>query len=90
MIIYDFHSTYHVSNSAINIMKKGRIGMFILSAIFLVFGIYSLQSNFFEDDLLAYMFICIGVLYMLMGLILYPFLIKRMERNLERHQYKQE
>jgi|GEM_PF-2054589 len=90
IIIYDSYNTYDVSNNAINVIKKARIIMIVASVAFLAFGIYSLQADLFEDDYYAYILIFVGVIYILSGLVIYPFLIKKMERNMERQQYKQE
>jgi len=71
------------------LFKKLRIVMFTLSAIFLVFGIYSLQSKLFEDDIMAYSFVIIGVVYFILALLLVPYLIKAARRNMDQRNHEQ-
>jgi len=73
----------------VELFKKLRIVMFTLSVIFLVFAIYSLQSKLFEDDIMAYSFAIIGVVYFILALLLVPYLIKAARRNMDQRNYEQ-
>ena len=58
----------------------------ILGAAVLLFGVYALQSDLFEDgEMLAYVIVIMGGCFVAEGLFYFPFLIKKRKEDQERY-----
>ena len=86
MIIYGSCNVSMMLCEEINALRKGKIGMLLLSISFFILGICGL--TFFQiNGIFAYGYILIGAGFMLLALIHYPRSIRKLERILEKQQH---